>query len=244
MNKRVGLWLKNYFDHDFVFVADGSDSRSTPCSAATRRSDLVRFALPDLAPVLDYMRGAQPGPCRRGAHLRAAPDEDGPHPQAAVIRSLLGRPAVIAAVAVGPVDDTPAARRQCGADRDDGEIHRQDVLADIAAQLQLKNLRKIDSEPAPPADMTYELDGPQGNSIARFAWTPKQPGAEIVNSVIPFIAVALAGFALLAALRLRYMRRTAATIAAGRTAAALSRPARSALRPAQPQSSSASGSKR
>ncbi len=53
--------------------------------------------------------------------------------------------------------------------------------------------------------------------IARFAWTPKQPGAEIVNSVIPFIAVALAGFALLAAFVLRYMRRTAVAIAAGET---------------------------
>src|SRR5436305_354779 len=53
--------------------------------------------------------------------------------------------------------------------------------------------------------------------IARFAWMPKRPGAEIVQSVIPFIAVALAGFALLAGLVLRLMRRTAATIAAGET---------------------------
>ena len=38
-----------------------------------------------------------------------------------------------------------------------------------------------------------------------------------MHSVIPFIAVALAGFALLAAFVLRYMRRTAATIAAGKS---------------------------
>jgi diguanylate cyclase (GGDEF)-like protein len=38
-----------------------------------------------------------------------------------------------------------------------------------------------------------------------------------VQSVIPFIAVALAGFAILAGLVLRYMRRTAETIAAGET---------------------------
>ena len=47
------------------------------------------------------------------------------------------------------------------------------------------------------------------------SWTPKQPGAEIVNSVVPFVTVALAGFALLAAFVLRYMRRTAVAIAAG-----------------------------
>jgi diguanylate cyclase (GGDEF)-like protein len=76
-------------------------------------------------------------------------------------------------------------------------------------------LRKLDDEPAPPGDLTYALLGPQGKTIARFAWTPKQPGAEIVSSVIPFIAVALAGFTLLAAFVLRYMRRTAVAIAAG-----------------------------
>ena len=92
-----------------------------------------------------------------------------------------------------------------------------EALAGIAAQLRLTHLRKLDDEPAPPTDLTYELNGPQGRSIARFAWTPKQPGAEIVNSVIPFIAVALAGFALLAAFVLRYMRRTAVAIAAGET---------------------------
>ena len=54
-------------------------------------------------------------------------------------------------------------------------------------------------------------------SIVQFAWTPKRPGAEIVHSVVPFIAIALAGFALLAGLVLRHMRRTAATIAAGET---------------------------
>ena len=52
-------------------------------------------------------------------------------------------------------------------------------------------------------------------AIAGFTWTPKQPGAEIVHNVVPYIAVALIGFALLAAFVLRYMRRTAAAIAAG-----------------------------
>ncbi|MGH6996388.1 MAG: putative bifunctional diguanylate cyclase/phosphodiesterase, partial [Stellaceae bacterium] len=67
----------------------------------------------------------------------------------------------------------------------------------------------------PESDFVYSLHCPSGLLIARFAWTPNQPGAEIVHSVIPFIAVALAGFALLSAFVLRYMRRTAAVIAAG-----------------------------
>ena len=66
-------------------------------------------------------------------------------------------------------------------------------------------------------DYVFDLTNRLGQSIGRFAWTPKRPGAEIVYSVVPFIAVALAGFALLAALVFRHMRRTAATIAAGET---------------------------
>ncbi|HEX5212657.1 MAG TPA: EAL domain-containing protein, partial [Pseudolabrys sp.] len=166
-------------------------------------------AAPDLKSVLDYMRGRNPdlhGIIRLAE--TSAPGE-GPHAQAAVIRDVTGRPAVIAAVAVGPTDGA-AAPIVASVKFIDSE-----ALAGIAAELQLSHLRRLDNGPAPTTDLTYELVGPQGRPIARFAWTPKQPGAEIVNSVIPFIAVALAGFALLAAFVLRYMRRTAAAIAAG-----------------------------
>jgi diguanylate cyclase (GGDEF)-like protein len=141
--------------------------------------------------------------------------EDGPQSQAAVIRTLAGRPAVIAAAAVGPVGGLLAAGDNAAPIVMSVKFIDNAALVGIASQLRLTNLRKIENEPAPPGDLTYELDGPQGHSIARFAWTPRQPGAEIVSSVIPFIAVALAGFTLLAAFVLRYMRRTAVAIAAG-----------------------------
>jgi diguanylate cyclase (GGDEF)-like protein len=86
--------------------------------------------------------------------------------------------------------------------------------------LQLQNLREIDAQPpgateAGPNEYVYNLADDRGHTVASFAWTPKHPGAEIVNSVVPFIAIALAGFALLAGLVLHYVRRTRATIAAG-----------------------------
>jgi diguanylate cyclase (GGDEF)-like protein len=89
------------------------------------------------------------------------------------------------------------------------------ALARIATQLRLTNLRRIEQDPIPTGDLAFDVNGPDGNAIVRFAWTPKQPGAEIVHNVVPFIAVAITGFALLAAFVLRYMRRTAAAIAAG-----------------------------
>src|SRR5262249_6372429 len=90
-----------------------------------------------------------------------------------------------------------------------------EVLTRIAGQLRLTNLRNAERDPIVAGDLVYELTAPDDNTIARFAWAPKQPGAEIVQNVVPFIAVALIGFALLAAFVLRYMRRTAAAIAAG-----------------------------
>src|SRR5262245_10314385 len=76
-------------------------------------------------------------------------------------------------------------------------------------------LRNAAGDPMVAGDLVDEITPPDDNTIARVAWAPKQPGAEIVQNVVPFIAVALIGFALLAAFVLRYMRRTAAAIAAG-----------------------------
>ncbi len=213
---RVGNWLKTYFDHNYVFIFDGSDK---PIFSQIARQELdsswFDSALVDLGSVLAYMRGRNPA--LHGALRLAEPDVvvDGPHAQAAVIRSLAGRPAVIAAVAVGPLGGLLAAGDHAAPIVMSVKFIDSNALAGIAVQLQLTHLRKLDDQPAPPTDLTYELNGPQGHSIARFAWTPKQPGAEIVSSVVPFIAVALAGFTLLAAFVLRYMRRTAVAIAAG-----------------------------
>ena len=55
----------------------------------------------------------------------------------------------------------------------------------------------------------------QGTSIARLVWRPKLPGGAIVMSVVPFVAVALAAFALLIVFIMRHMQRTTAAIAAG-----------------------------
>jgi diguanylate cyclase len=215
-NRNVGLWLKTYFDHNYVFIFDGYDK---PVFSQFGREALNATwsdaALADLEAVLAYMRGRNPA--LHGTLRLTGPNvaDNGPHAQSAVIRTLAGRPAVIAAAAVGPLGNLLGAGDHAAPIVMSVKFIDNDALAGIAGQLQLTNLRMLGREPAPHGDLTYEIDGPQGNPIVRFAWTPKQPGAEIVSSVVPFIAVALAGFTLLAAFVLRYMRRTAAAIAAG-----------------------------
>ena len=212
--QRVGTWLETYFDHDHIFIFDRNDDLIYSM-VGNRPADMKWFekARPHLASVLDYVRGRDSNP--RGAirfNQKALADA---HQQTAVIERLMGRAAIVAAVAIGPNDGSPASLDGAAPIIMSVKYIDDNALASIAAQLRLTNLRKVEQNLPLNGDLAYDLNSPDGTAIARFAWTPKQPGAEIVHNVVPFIAVAFIGFALLAAFVLRYMRRTAAAIAAG-----------------------------
>ncbi|HMJ42049.1 MAG TPA: EAL domain-containing protein [Pseudolabrys sp.] len=212
---RVGSWLENFFQHDYVLIFD---SQNNPIYSMTSRNAAetawINSVKPELASLLGYMRGNEPDLPNAIRLNRPAPVEGDARGQAAVVRRVLGQPAIIAAVAIRPIDNNSQAAK-AGPIVASIKFIDNDVLSAIALQLRLVNLRAFEDGQPPDGDFTFQLNSPDGEKIARFAWTPKQPGAEIVHSVIPFIAVALAGFALLAAFVLRYMRRTAVAIAAG-----------------------------
>jgi diguanylate cyclase (GGDEF)-like protein len=214
--QRVGAWLETYFDHDYIFIFDRNDDLAFSM-VGHRPADTKWFASarPGLISVIDYMRGRDPNLKDAFRLNQTTVAKGGTHRQTAVIRRLTGRPAIIAAVAVGPADGIPASLDNVAPIIMSVKFIDDSTLASIETQLRLTNLRKIEQDPVPPGDLVYDVSGPDDNAIARFAWTPKQPGAEIVHNVVPFIAVAITGFALLAAFVLRYMRRTAAAIAAG-----------------------------
>ena len=206
VQSHVAARLQSYFEHDFVFVTDASDHFLY--ATLGRRSvdpNWLNSIQPEVKSVLDQVRrGSSDG------DAAAAPRHPGPR-RAVRLQAFLGQPAVLAAVAVATPDDLSADAPIVLSVK----LIDDDVLAEIASGLELRNLRKVDDEAAAAGDYVFPLADPQGRPIARFAWTPQQPGAEIVHSVVPFVAVALAGFALLAGLVLRHMRRTAETIAAG-----------------------------
>jgi diguanylate cyclase (GGDEF)-like protein len=202
----VGLRLQSFFDHDFVFLADASD-RFLYASLGNRSVDPSWFnsVRPDLKPVLDLLHG-------RG-NLQDLPTP-GDKNRIARLQNFLGRPAIVAAVAVAGHEESETQIRTEAPVVLSVKFIDEDVLADIASQLQLSNLHKLD-KPAAAGDYVFTLNDQQGNRLAEFAWTPKRPGAQIINSVVPFLTIVLAGFALLAGLVFRHMRRTAAAIAAG-----------------------------
>ncbi|MCX7297544.1 MAG: EAL domain-containing protein, partial [Hyphomicrobiales bacterium] len=214
-DERAGVWLAAYFKHDYILVFDGQDN-PVYSLIGQHAADTAWFARarPELIELLGFMRGRAPVMSGAISIGQSGTAETGARNHAVALRSILGQPAAIAAVAVGADDglaDTAAPIMLSV------KFINADVLASIATQLGLANLRAVDDDAVPPGDFVYKLTAPNGERIAQFAWTPKQPGAEIVQSIVPFIAVALAGFALLAAFVLRYMRRTAVAIAAGET---------------------------
>jgi len=202
--KRLGTWLDTYFDHDAVFLIDSFGGVAYGHSR-WRRPDDTWYALAkaDLLPVL------------RTLHNAASYNE---RHRAVRVENFMGRPAIIAAVVVGqgPVQATDETGSAEGTPVVMSvRVIDQDVLSEIASHLRIKNLRRISGAEAPADDFVFSLHDGDGATLAHFAWTPSQPGAEIVNNVLPFLATALAGFTLLGAFVLRYMRRTAAAIIAG-----------------------------
>jgi diguanylate cyclase len=206
----VGEKLNRSFEQDVVMVFDGADRLIY--SFAEPASDAAWFqaARREFMPLLDYVRG-------RGGSLRDVirpdPVPAGAHNAGALIHSFHGQSAVLAAAMV-PLGDAVAAGTVAPVLMSVRYIDRE-LLADISAQLRLNNLRQAGDGALPAGDADFVLTDSGGEAVTRLAWTPAQPGAAIVNSVWPYIAVALAGFTLLAAFVLRYMRHTSVAIAAG-----------------------------
>jgi len=217
IQQRIGNWLETYFDHELVFVVDDAN-RFINSVANRQREIMTREELDvvenDLAPLVHFLRG-------RGADipqgilaiLRTDRVADIGHgKRVAVVQKVSGKPAFVAVTEVRLPQQSPDAVAPLVMTV---KFVGEDVLSEVSGQLQLHNLRAVAEERVKLPDQPFDLLDDYGQTLARFAWTPKQPGSRIMRSVIPFVAVAVAGFAVLALFILRYMRRTAAAIAAG-----------------------------
>jgi diguanylate cyclase (GGDEF)-like protein len=218
VHNRVGLWLKHYFDHDFVFVADSSDRLAY---ALLGRSSVepswFNSIVPELAPTIDYVRGRSNGEPQGAARISEPRRNAGDKPAGAtLIQRFLGRPAAVAAALIAPSEQVAGDAERLGRPLIVAvKFVGAEMLAEIGTRLQLKDLHLVERGAISEGEYNHELKDRDGRTLLSLAWSPKRPGSEIVASVIPFIAVAFAGFALLAALIHGYMRRTAATIAQG-----------------------------
>ena len=208
---RIGQWLAK-FHFSVVAIADADDhiEYAHADAANIAASDLAAA----LAPGIKLLRGrlaAMP------ANLVLLPDHDNPAApgrRTVFVQDFFGKPAFVAAVAIGSDADLAHGNDRAPIVFAVKYIGTR-LLNKISGHLQLTELRQIDSPNQAGSDRAIDLADAQGNIVVRLAWKPTRPGGAIVKSVVPFIAVALAGFALFVGLGIRYMRRTAAEIAAG-----------------------------
>jgi diguanylate cyclase (GGDEF)-like protein len=209
VHNRVGLRLKNYFEQNHVFVVDSSDRFAY--ALAGRSSVGPKWfgtMTAELTPVIDAVRG-RPSPLKPEDMDVARKPARASH-----VQMFMGRPAIVAAMAIG------SGTGQAGLPEQPPLVItvtylRDRFLTSVSRRLELPHLRLTALTTPVGQDNTYELYDESRRAMARFAWTPKRPGAEIMRNVMPFLGIALAAFALLTWLVFRYMRRSEATIAAG-----------------------------
>jgi len=211
----VAGWLQAFFDHDLVFVVDASDKVEYPRAGASGSPGTADTPA-ELAAVLDLLRGRLSSLPGRAIPVIASENPRKPGRSTALIERFMSRPAIVAAVAVGTDSDLAGGNATAPIIVSIKYI-TDNMLHEIGDRLQLRGLSTID-DPSKAADkqVTVIADA-QGDAIANLAWMPVRLGGQIAGSVIPFIAVAIAGFAVLGGLVMRHTRRTAEAIAAGET---------------------------
>jgi diguanylate cyclase len=209
---RVGNWLEVFFGHDLVLVVDGSDH--VEYGRARTTGDVGAVELPaELTAVLNFLHGRLDAGPDAAISLLAVQDPHQPGRLAAVIERVRGKPAIVAAVAVGSDSDLAAGNTAAPVVLSVKYID-DELLQEIGARLQLSGLHRID-EPAQAGDQHMAtVADPRGGLIARMAWQPTTPGGQIVQSVLPYITIAIAAFAVLGGLVIRHMRRTTLAIVA------------------------------
>ena len=213
VQRHVGNWLQTYFAHDIVVVLDGAD-RITYTRLRATGTEAGLNMRHDLAASLDLLRGRLHALPEHALDVVAGQSPKEPGRRTALLQQFLDRPAIVAAVAVGSGADLAGGNQGAPIVVSIKYID-QTMLQEIGSDLQISDLHQIGGATDLHGDAEVELTNARGTAIARFAWKATTPGHQIVISVAPFIAIALAGFALLVALVMRYMRRTATAIAAG-----------------------------
>ena len=210
---RVGNWLEVFFGHDLVLVVDGSDH--VEYGRARTTGDIGAIELPpELTAVLNFLRGRLDAGPDTAISLLAVKDPHKPGRLAALVERVRGKPAIVAAVAVGADSDLAAGNGSAPVVLSIKYID-DDLLREIGDRLQLSGLHRID-EPAQAGNQHMAtVTDPQGGPVARVAWQPTKPGGQIAESVLPYITVAIAAFAVLGGLVIRHMRRTTQAIVAG-----------------------------
>jgi diguanylate cyclase (GGDEF)-like protein len=205
---RVKSSYRKFVEHDFILIADDAgrlvDGLVNTDSA---HPELPPLAFAEVAPVLAYLQGRTRTVPERIAWLvpsKVSPEDKPPDAVAFLQTQSNGIIVIVSVVRHEGAKPLLVLAAQTMSETSLGELGRRLLMA---------NLRQVaDDQETAGGDYVYLWRGERGGTAARFAWTPHLPAAQVLNSVIPFIGIAIVGFALLTAMVLRHMRRSAAEI--------------------------------
>jgi diguanylate cyclase (GGDEF)-like protein len=207
--ERVRAEYRKLVDHDFILIADGAGRLIDGLvNADAAHPELPPLAFAEVAPALAFMQGRTRVAPERIVWLAPSkmPPGGPPSDGVAFLQTLSNGVSIIVSVAMSAGAKPVAILAAQAID--------ETALTELGNRLLMANLRKIsDDETVPAEDYVYRWRDERGRTAALFAWTPHRPALRVLYSVIPFIAIAIVGFALLTALVLRHMRRSAAEIA-------------------------------
>lgn len=191
---RLRAWLGALSDHDLVLAIDSSDETVYSQSGQHMPAALIAAATTRARSIVEFLRGrAALLPDGVMRLLGGAPSmRHGGAAETVFLLNIGDRLSLVTAMPLGDAGAEPSPLIVTVRTID------QNVLASISDRLQLANLRMIDHRADPAGDNACPFTDGRNQPIARFAWQPQKPGAAILTSVVPFITIALAGFALLA----------------------------------------------
>jgi hypothetical protein len=149
---------------------DGTDRpRFASASGVMVAPIWLNAVMPDVRPLLDYMRGRDEALHDAIRLTPAGLTEGGVRSQAAMIGRFFGRPAIIATAAVDPADGIPASRDTASPILMSVKFIEPALLADIRSKLNLAQLRQVDTQAVDAGNHVVPLTGPHGQLIGLFA---------------------------------------------------------------------------
>lgn len=206
VHRHIGQRLNSFFGQDYVFVIDAAN-RYVYGSHNGRRINPAETAQaqPELTLLVDVVR----------ARSAASDATNKPH-RAVSLRGLqrfAGQPAIVAASAVLSSDPKIAVPAGAAPVIATVQFIGEAMLREIGSRLDLPTLRQPTPEDIGKDDHVLNLVNGNDQQVTRIAWTPRKPGALVIRNVIPFIAIALGEFLILAGFVLRYMDKATRALA-------------------------------
>jgi diguanylate cyclase len=215
VNDHLGRWLESFFDHDLVVLIDGENR--VQYARSRTQGEIANMPLsPAMVTIRNFLRGRTDAVPAGALPVIASQDSSKPGRSVGWFEQVMGKPAIAMAVAIGTDNELSAGNATAPIVLSIKFIDAA-LLEKIGDRLQLSGLRPASSTDQPDDGNVTAISDLHGNPIARLAWNPSRPGGQVAGSVLPFIAVAIVGLALLAGLIMRHSRRTAQAIAAGET---------------------------